>query len=153
MNLFSRRHATLILPVFLSVTAAAGITQRIPDFDIGARQGPPIHSIRATGVDQRAAVRTLSPVAQAQVSSVIGKDLSAYHVVAGPDGLRMTNASRGVTADFTPGGVSFRNGADEWGMDLRAHGYGDRLRNAPARVPEEPRIASSTGAARSRNGT
>ena len=134
MNLFSRRHATLILLAFLSVTAA-GITQRIPVFDIGARQGTPIHPIRATGVDQRAAVRTLSPAAQAQISSVIGKDLSAYHFVAGPDGLRMTNAGRGVTADFTPGGVSFRNGADEWGMDLRAYGHGDRLRNAPRTSP------------------
>ena len=134
VNLFSRRHATLILLVFLSVTAA-GITQRIPVVDIGARQGTPIHSIRATGVDQGAAVRTLSPAAQAQVSSVIGKDLSAYHFVAGPGGLRMTNAGRGVTADFTTGGVSFRNGADEWGMDLRAYGYGDRLRNAPRTSP------------------
>jgi hypothetical protein len=82
VNPFSRPHATLILLVFLSVTAV-GITQRIPVFDIGARQGTPIHSFRATGVDQRAAVRTLSPAAQAQVSSVIGKDLSAYYFVAG----------------------------------------------------------------------
>ena len=134
VNLFSRRHATLILLVFLSATAA-GITQRIPVVDIGVRQGTPLHSIRATGVDQGAAVRTLSPAAQAQVSSVIGKDLSAYHFVAGPGGLRMTNTGRGVTADFTTGGVSFRNGADEWGMDLRAYGYGDRLRNAPRTSP------------------
>ena len=47
----------------------------------------------------------------------------------------MTNAGRGVTADFTPAGVSFRNGADEWGMDLRAYGHGDRLLNAPRTSP------------------
>jgi hypothetical protein len=124
----------LILLAFLSVTAAA-IMQRIRVFEVNAHQGTPIHAKPAPGVDPRAAVRTLSPTAQAQVSSVIGKDLSAYHFVAGPDGLRMTNAGRGVTAEFTQEGVSFRNGADEWGMDLRAYGHGDRLRNAQRTSP------------------
>ena len=134
MHSFSRRHATSILLAFLSVTAA-GITLRIPVFGINAHQGTPIHAKHATSDDRRAAVRTLSPIAQAQVSSVIGKDLSAYHFVAGRDGLHMTNAGRGVTAEFRPGGVSFRNGADEWGMDLRAYGHGDSLRKAPRTSP------------------
>ena len=78
---------------------------------------------------------SLPAVAQAHISSAIGKDQEVYHAARHAAGLRLENPDHGVSADFTSAGVRFRLGTSKWALTLQGHGYGDRLLEARAVAP------------------
>lgn len=131
-------------PAWLTVFAlvsmtGVGIAQRsqTPEeaTESRAREGAAAHARPAVVSPRRAGLEALPPAAQAQISSAIGEDAPAYHVVTGPRGLSMSDRGRTVSAEFTPAGVSFLHGTHRWSMSLRGYGYGSTLRKTGETAP------------------
>lgn len=81
-------------------------------------------------------ISALPPLAQAQISAVLGRERESYHAVAEEQGVRLTNARHGLTADFTSTQIEVRTGEAHWGVALRGYGYGDDLRVATEVAPQ-----------------
>lgn len=78
---------------------------------------------------------SLPAVAQAHISSAIGKDQEIYHATRDAAGLRLENPDHSVSANFTSAGARFHLGTSTWALTLRGHGYSDRLLDARAVAP------------------
>ena len=80
-------------------------------------------------------VSAFPAAAQTKISGALGRDRREYQSVTQPGGFRVENSRHGLWAEFTPGRVSFRSGANHWGMSLLGYGYGDNLRDASTVAP------------------
>src|SRR5262245_5742942 len=84
---------------------------------------------RLAGAQAPPAVRdpadALPPMADAQISAVIGMDDTAYHALRESRGFRLNNERHRLSAKFTPSGVTFHQAGQEWGMALVGIGYGN----------------------------
>jgi hypothetical protein len=78
---------------------------------------------------------SLPPDAQAVISSALGRDDAAYHLVADGERLQAANPEHRFSTEFTPAGVRVRIGTAQWAMRLRAVGYGAALRDVEAAAP------------------
>jgi len=133
------RHPAWLTVFALVSLTAVGIAQRgqTPGDAIESRPrgAAPVHARRPVDSPRPVGIETLPPAAQGQISAAIGQDVPVYHVVAEPHGLRMNNAGRRVSAEFTPAGVSFQHDTHRWAMSLRGYGYGDSVRKTTETVP------------------
>jgi hypothetical protein len=120
--------------------ATVGIAQRIPQQPDAvvqpSRQESSTLSRQRLDSPRLSDISGLPPAAEARISAAIGAVESEYHVIADRRGFRMKNTSHVVSAEFTSEGVRFYQGANHWGMTLRAYGYGDTLRETHATAPD-----------------
>jgi hypothetical protein len=73
---------------------------------------------------------------QASVSQESGRRDRRYHATSRPGArLNVDNPTHGLTADFTPAGVSIRAGAHQAGIAAAGIGYGDALRPVADAAP------------------
>lgn len=81
---------------------------------------------RVTGV-QRQTLADLPVSAQYAISASIGRDQSAYHAAANPQGLVLSNVANGFTAQLQSGVLHVSSGAETFDMSLEAFGRGSAV--------------------------
>lgn len=132
---------TLAVAALLSLLITAPFSVRLLAGQIGDSPA----STAASGTESQEGLRNLPPGARASLSSALGADEGAYHILTGPAGMRALNPAQHLSAAFASSRVLLRSGSLGLGIGLSAVGFGDSLRPVePARpVAKENRVTYS----------
>ena len=118
----SRR--TLAVAALLSLLIAAPFSVR----PLAGQIGDSPASTAGSGTESQEGLRSLPPGARASLSSALGADEGAYHILSGQAGMRALNPAQHLSAAFASSRVLLRSGSLGLGIGLSAVGFGDSLR-------------------------
>ena len=119
--------AVLVLGMFFTATLCAAAQDR-------ARSGQVNKPTKAFSSNQ--SVQQLPAAAKSAISAAIGRDQSAYHTVAVPNGFQTKNPQSNLQATFTRQSVQVENSAQaRWEFNLAAYGQGSKLQPTSAAKP------------------
>jgi hypothetical protein len=112
----------LVAIVLLALLVAAAFSARLL---LGAGSQP---FVAGAGVESHSGLLSLPPAARASISSALGADEGAYHILSGPGGVRASNPAQDLSAAFASSKLVLSSRTLTLGISLRAVGFGSSVR-------------------------